>query len=157
MTHAGEAALPYHDRAWSQDGYACQGAVGSCVQVARAVVLTRAGAAGPIAEERARTSQALPELVKLLSPDLFRTCLTRVLTSDISFLPRFSLCFSKHLSMNAAVLDLKPVFSTCCCCLMHMKLSMCFIQTWLSMCAPYGRYVPNEGTFTRYYAHEVQQ
>ena len=45
----------------------------ACQKVIRGVVLTRQGLEG-----RARSTSMMPELVKLLPPDLFRTCLARV-------------------------------------------------------------------------------
>ena len=51
---------------------------GAAPQVVRGVVLTRPT---PGLEERAQSTQALPELVKWLPPDLFLTCLSRVRSS----------------------------------------------------------------------------
>ena len=51
---------------------------GAARQVVRGVVLTRPT---PGLEERAQSTQALPELVKWLPPDLFLTCLSRVRAS----------------------------------------------------------------------------
>ena len=47
----------------------------AALKAARGVVLTRPT---PGLEERVKAAPALPELVKWLPPDLFRTCLTRV-------------------------------------------------------------------------------
>ena len=52
----------------------------AALKVVRGVVLMRPTAG---LEERAQRTQALPELVKWLPPDLFRTCLSRVRAARI--------------------------------------------------------------------------